>query len=159
LNVAQRKALAIAGAISISGMSAALAIGANFGLFGLAAQQSQQVGNFAPAAEMRPVSDSAGAPPPAAAPSTDDPPDIAAPPSLDVPAPVEAPVVSPPPIPTSPSRAAEHRPTTAPARTPAPAPAAGDDHRGSSNSGPGSGTGDHRGRDHPEDSSHGGDDD
>jgi putative hemolysin len=41
----RRKALAVAAAISTTGMSAALAIGANFGLFGLAAQPSE-IGNF-----------------------------------------------------------------------------------------------------------------
>lgn len=43
----RRKALAIAGAISISAMTAALAIGANFGLFGLTGGSGTQVGNFA----------------------------------------------------------------------------------------------------------------
>jgi hypothetical protein len=42
----RRNALAIAAAISATGMSAALAIGANFGLFGLAVAQNAAIGNF-----------------------------------------------------------------------------------------------------------------
>jgi hypothetical protein len=63
----RRKALAIAGAISISAMTAALAIGANFGLFGLTGGSGTQVGNFAAeapgvAAPASAVVDAPGAP-------------------------------------------------------------------------------------------------
>src|SRR5437899_1335135 len=52
--MAHRRAVALAGAVCFSAMSAVLAIGANFGLFGLAAHQDAGVGMFQPAAATEP---------------------------------------------------------------------------------------------------------
>ncbi|HEX9969039.1 MAG TPA: hypothetical protein VGB03_02790, partial [Acidimicrobiales bacterium] len=45
----RRTALATAGAVAATALTAALAVGANFGLFGLAGADSDDVGTFTPA--------------------------------------------------------------------------------------------------------------
>jgi hypothetical protein len=148
--MAERKALALAGAVAVSAMSAAVAIGANFGLFGLASQPAPRVGTFIPAglSEDAPQNGAQAPAQPASAeqsPALDDGPG----PATEAP-PTVTPVV--PEVPATPAL-----PTLT-----LPVQAAADDHR-SSNSGRGSansGHGSSRDDDHREDDDHrGGDDD
>lgn len=115
--MAQRKALAVAGAISVTAMSAALAIGANFGLFGLAASPDARVGTFTAANSESAQADPAGTTEPLAAPSTEPGGPPATPLAAEA-APLEAPVEFAPALPGEPAQAAEHRSPNAPESAP-----------------------------------------
>lgn len=115
--MAQRKALAVAGAISVSAMSAALAIGANFGLFGLAASPDPTVGTFTAANSESAQADPAGTTEAVAAPSTEPSGPTAAPLAAEA-ASLEAPVEFAPALPGEPAQAAEHRSPNAPESAP-----------------------------------------
>jgi hypothetical protein len=158
--MADRKAAALAGTM-VSALSAAVAIGANFGLFGLATQPEPRIGTFIPASLSREAAEPAPEPAPQ-------------PESQDQAQPMQqpAPVASASALDDGPGRAAGAPPTVTPAAPQAPQPpthpdhdatgpaqaATAQDHR-SSNSGRGSGE---RGRaaGHTEDSAddHGNDD-
>jgi hypothetical protein len=147
--MALRKVVALAGAISFSAMSAALAIGANFGLFGLAAGQGRQVGNFQPAASLADATAPAdpGPPQPAQAVRLPDAATLDAPPAASPqtpPAPGQ-PVAAPSPTAAAapqapPTTAATRRPTTRrnPASTTPTTGARADDHAGHGRAGGGS---------------------
>jgi hypothetical protein len=105
--MAPRRAALMAGALVLTALSASAAIGANFGLVGMAAQDTSPIGTFDPAARPVPLSTTASTVEAL----------VSSEPAATTPAPaVSTPAVSAPASATSP-RSAASRPTTTPAAT------------------------------------------